>query len=83
MAPTAPKRKIVSVPDWLPDPSKATETVNVHKLGEMLLATVKKGLGIDFASQPPLPIGKKGWSAPFHLEHAKKALKQTGATNAP
>ena len=50
MPPTPPKRKIVSVPDWLPDPSKATETVNVHKLGEMLLATVKKGLGIDFAS---------------------------------
>ena len=41
---------LLTFPDWLPDPGKATETVNVHKLGEMLLATVKKGLGIDFAS---------------------------------
>ena len=72
------KRKIVNVPAWLPDPNKEPDTANVFKLGEMLLAHVKKSLGENFAKEPPLPIGKKGWSAPFHLEHAKKALKQTG-----
>ena len=42
------------------------------------MTTVKKAFGLGFAARAPLPIGDKGWSAPFDVDAGHKALSTAG-----
>jgi len=75
----APKHKVAKLPDWLPDPLAAADTVDVTLIGERMLATVKTAFGNSFSNEAPLAIGKKGWSAPFNGPLGLISLKQTGS----